>query len=586
MRKFIFLITLFFSFYSLQAQILFTSDWSSAGLIHAQFTEDTTVNILDFGGDSSGHSNSDSAIIKALKIVEKRKAIIFFPAGKFLFNSTINLKRDSIVLRGKSYQSTQFVFDLMHKEKDCIHLFGAPTTDTSLIKSNADRGTNRIEVFNPGIFKKGDWVQLVCNDSLYMFSTWAYGSLGQVMRIDSIVMDEIFLNSTLRFNYVKKLKPFLRKIQVRNQVGLECFSLIRLDTTINQTSNISMDYVVDSWVKGISSDSCNFSHLSLSHCAHIEISNNYFQQAFAYGGGGQGYGIALQFATSVCKVENNIFNHLRHAVLFQAGANGNVVSYNYMINPFWSETISPSNSAGDIVMHGNFPFANLIEGNINQNMIIDNSHGLNGPYNTYFRNRIELFGLIVTTSTSGDSLQIIQNEITNSNLGYYILQGIGHINLANRIKGKIVPQGSIGLKESSLYLTNLEHPICFDDKNFRWPYIGDPFNYDTESIPAKERYKQSLFALCKCEIISLQKDVSTFSSKQFFPYPNPGNSFLELNMEPNILEISVYNLEKIKVFNSIRPNNTSLELDHLSAGTYILIVRKANQLLYAKWIKL
>jgi len=90
-------------------------------------------------------------------------------------------------------------------------------------------------------------------------------------------------------------------------------------------------------------------------------------------------------------------------VLLQSGANGNVISYNYSLNPNQSDS-PPANGAGDLVLHGNYPFANLFEGNICQNVMIDASHGINGPYNTFFRNRVQLYGIIMSPSPATDSM--------------------------------------------------------------------------------------------------------------------------------------------------------------------------------------
>ncbi|MEP7194907.1 MAG: T9SS type A sorting domain-containing protein [Saprospiraceae bacterium] len=585
MRKIFCILFIAFQFFLnfCKAQTLFLDDWAKSGLISDHFVEDTIVNIMDFGADSTGKFSNDSAVIKALSAVEKYKSVLYFPEGKYLFNKTISINRNFIVLRGKSYNTTRFIFDLKGRSEDCINISGKNLTDSSSIISDASRGINHVRLYNSDLFKTGDFVQLICSDSSLLFSSWAYGSVGQVMRIESVSNNIVYFNSSLRYNYVQKLNPYLRKIQAHSQVGLECFSMIRLDLTSTQTSNISMDYVVDSWITGISSDSCNFAHVSLSHCAHVEIKNSYFQQAFSYGGGGQGYGIALQFATSECKIENNIFNHLRHSILFQAGANGNVVSYNYMTDPYWTEGIYPTNSSGDIVLHGNFPFANLIEGNINQNSIIDNSHGLNGPYNTFFRNRIELYGLIFSTNNSGDSLQFIQNEITNSSLGYYLIQGNGHLQLANNIKGQIIPQGSIGLSDNSFYLSSLNFPFCYDALNFRWPYIEEPYN--TGSIPAKVRFQQNKLALCECEIITEEKDLIKTSLNAIQIYPNPGHNFIHYADNPDIIQLKVYTLEGKLVYQTKQSFCNQLDLSELNSGSYFIHFKTKENTYFAKWIK-
>ena len=79
----------------------------------------------------------------------------------------------------------------------------------------------------------------------------------------------------------------------------------------------------------------------------------------------------------------------------------------------------------------------LIEGNIFQNLVIDNSHGINGPYNTFFRNRIESYG-IVMNNNSGDNMNFIANEITGSGLlkGLYTISG-NHTAIGNNIKGSL-----------------------------------------------------------------------------------------------------------------------------------------------------
>lgn len=557
---------------NINGQYFFTKDWESAGMIEPKFIEDTIVNMKDYGADPTGMYSSNQAIISALLSVKNKKAIISFPSGKYLFDNTININRNNIVLRGESYLKTEFVFNLNHREINCISITGSRLLkDTSYIISDADRGETKIKVYNSSLFKEGDWVQLICNDSSYMFSNWAYGSLGQIFQITSITNGELIINSSLRFNYISKLNPYLQKIQPRTQIGLECFSLTRIDSTVGQSTNIAFEFNVNSWIQGIESNSCNLAHVTLSKCAHVDINSSYFHHAFAYGENGQGYGVALQFSSSQCKVENNIFEHLRHAILFQEGANGNVVSYNYMTDPFWTESISPTNSAGDIVLHGNFPFANLLEGNINQNMIIDNSHGLNGPYNTYFRNRTQLYGFIVSTNTCADTLQIIQNEVTNPNWGFFIIQGNGHIQLANNVKDQIMPSGSKEINDLSLYLINGNLPYCYSN-NYQWPYIGTPNKYNVGNIPALDRYLAKDYAFCKCNTITSTKHISTsLDSKGSFydeDYNNPRNT------------IEIYNLNGVKVLKR-NINNFQNEWIKLPQSIYIRQTISSNK----RWIE-
>ena len=136
---------------------------------------------------------------------------------------------------------------------------------------------------------------------------------------------------------------------------------------------------------------CRF-HIIASHSAHLEISGCYIHDAKNIGDGGYGYGVALQRATCFSLVENNSFRRLRHAMLVQGGANSNVFSYNYS-----SENIGKFTYAGiewdfeppDLCLHGRYPFANLFEHNIVNDITADNSHKNgsinNGPFNTFMR---------------------------------------------------------------------------------------------------------------------------------------------------------------------------------------------------------
>ena len=132
-------------------------------------------------------------------------------------------------------------------------------------------------------------------------------------------------------------------------------------------------------------------------------------------------------------------------MLVQAGGNGNVFSYNYSRNPHRSEW--PHDYASDLCLHGNYPFANLFEGNVVYNAQIDNSHGISGHLNTLFRNSVGHYGFIMTSNT--DKQNILANDITDSNVGHglFVIFGNDHEVKGNRQanvwqKYKIVPKNS------------------------------------------------------------------------------------------------------------------------------------------------
>jgi hypothetical protein len=132
--------------------------------------------------------------------------------------------------------------------------------------------------------------------------------------------------------------------------------------------------------------------VNLSESLWCEVRDSYMHDAHDHGGSGHGYGSNLGTHATVNLVENNIFVHLRHSMLVQVGATGNVFGYNYSIDPY-------ANGGGwtpcDISLHGHYPNMNLFEGNTIQEVDVSDYWGPCGPGNTFFRNRTEAEGIEV-----------------------------------------------------------------------------------------------------------------------------------------------------------------------------------------------
>ncbi|HKK67632.1 MAG TPA: T9SS type A sorting domain-containing protein, partial [Bacteroidales bacterium] len=231
------------------------------------------------------------------------------------------------------------------------------------------------------------------------------------------------------------------------------------------------------------------------------------------------------FATGNCLVVNNVFEHLRHSMLMQACANGNVFAYNYSLDPYWDEDFLPSGSAGDMVLHGNYPYRNLFEGNVAQNLVIDDSHGINGPNNAFLRNRLETYGIFMNASPATDSVIFAGNEITDNGMltGMYSLSGSGHIEYANLQYDAWHPAGSDELDVQSWYRETA--PCYYPQVGVPWPFCGPPYPLDTYKNPAQLRYEagQMVFDTCSTATSNPLKqkwDVSVF--------PNPASHTLHI----------------------------------------------------------
>jgi hypothetical protein len=409
--------------------------------------------------------------------------IVYFPAGTYLFNTSIYL-RSNFIIRGAGADQTTFIIEHPNNGHS-FYATGYPTNDTSSLTQTANKGSNQLIVANAGAFSVGNWIQLQQNDVDLTTSAWGAGSVGQIAQINAIAGNTLTLASEMRMDYLMQRTPYVRRVLTVENTGVECLKIQRVDNTApEQSSNISFDFVVNSWVNGVAFQNTTFAHIEASHSSNIDISNCHFKDAFEYGDGGRAYGVMLQFSTNECRVYNNIFDHLRHSMILQAGANGNVFCYNYSVNPFWTgSALLPSNSAGDMVLHGNYVFANLFEQNDGQNIVIDNSHGGNGPLNTFFRNRASLWGIFFSDTTSPGQ-NFVGNEIPNTAFPYsvvnYTLLGSNHFSHGNNNKNTITPSGTSNLTDVSYcYAQRPAYvPLAY------WAKIGPENTMNSGKIPA------------------------------------------------------------------------------------------------------
>lgn len=528
--------------------------------------------MLSEGANGNGTTPNDSILEAIFLQVSDSGAILNFPAGNFLFNETI-LVPDNIVIKGDGAEATTFTMDLGGSG----HSFGingaVNNSITTPFTDFAAKDDDFITVDDPSIFSIGDWIQIIQNDSSLITSAWANKTVGQIIQIKDVTTDKLFLESPLRLDYDLIRDPYVVKINPAKNVGIECLKILRLDdTSPSHTSNVSFSYAVNCWVNGIESENCTFSHVRANRSSNLHISKSYFHHGFDYGGGGRAYGVMLQVTSNECLVENNVFEHLRHSMIVQAGSNGNVFAYNYSFDPYWESV--PTNSAGDLVLHGNYTYANLFEQNICQNIVIDNSHGPNGPYNTLLRNRAEQYGIFFSADNSPDQ-NFLGNEIPNTGIPYslvnYTIQGAGHFIHGNNNKGNIHPSGTSNLVDSSYVYDGIPDFI----PPGQWCGIGTPNAMGSGTISAYERYHSGAIFSNSCGDNSATID--ELEEQDILVYPNPANSYFTVRSKHPIDLLEVCDLTGRNV---IRVENVGLS-HHINStdwksGIYLISVRHAN----------
>ncbi len=502
LTKWKFLILLIISIISLnaRAQVIPESkrvNWTNAGYYGETPNPSTVVNVMDFGALGNGTTNDYQAIIDAINALGGNQGVVYFPPGNYLIQSTLSLP-DNVILRGEMPEFTTLSFNFGGASSTCISVSGSTASDFQSINSGYLKGSNLITITDASVFSIGDFAEIREENGSWDSNpiSWGDYSVGQIVKITNISGNDIEIEEAIRINYEAGLNPEIRKINPRTNVGIECLKIVREDDPGSGAGyNIYFGNSYNCWVSGVESDVSAGSHIYITTSMGIEVSGCFIHDAFLYDGAGtHGYGVTLNHHCGDCLIENNIFKHLRHAMMVKTGANGSVFSYNYSIEPVRSEPIS--DFCGDISLHGHYPFANLFEGNICQNLIIDHYWGPSGPFNTFFRNRIEWYGIIMFAPEGSptDEQNFVGNEITKGGYNwiieiyyglYYILTGTGHFTHGNNIDGEIKPPNTNYLPDTSYYLSGTPE---FWNVSSELPSIGIPNVLNSGTIPAKERF--------------------------------------------------------------------------------------------------
>jgi hypothetical protein len=248
----------------------------------------------------------------------------------------------------------------------------------------------------------------------------------------------------------------------------------------------------------------------------------------------------------------------------------------------------PNNAAGDLVLHGNYPYANLFEGNTVFNIVIDDSHGRQGPFNTLFRNRAEGYGLITGTNPPPDSQNIIGNEVI-SPFSIFIINGNDHFLQANYLNDMLLPDTNANLELASYFATE---PPAFFFSDTAWPPIGFPNEPNDHNNSAEERYYSNMFI--QCEAIP-PPPVGTKEQKLAPPIevtlsPNPAGSVVQItskngvNLNKEIERIICWNGQGALVFHK-SPDNRPLQVQNWPSGLYLIeLILKSGQRITEKLI--
>ena len=558
MKKIILASLLFAATAQAQAQTLpfdFSYNWSQAGLVDSIAYD--TISAADYGFVGDSATNNDAAWQNLLPALGTNPTVVLFPAGNYLFTSQLSLPNQTVI-SGEGSSFTKFHFTIS-AAVDLMRINGNIDPSKYYLSQTAIKGATVLAVSGTGL-SVGDWIYVDDIDTALAFSSWSDGYCGQLARVSQVWADSLEINRPLRRDYSLDQVSFVQKMLPKLNCGIACLTIRNtLTTNVAARSNIGVNYAFNSFVKGVESINCDFGHVSTERSGSGEISGCYFHDATVYGDGGQGYGVNMQLGASDWLVKNNNFDHCRHAMLLQSGSNGNVFYHNYSTDPYWTQF--PNTAAGDLVLHGNYPYMNLFEENVLQNLTIDASHGNNGPFNIFLRNRVQLFGVVTNNSPATDSSAFIGNEITNTAqfMGNFLVNGLGNQSFGNNHRGNTVPTGT-----SNIDLVSLYEPARLS------PIIGYPNPANSETIEAVTNRASSIYTLCGDSVdipIGIQP-----SEDNGFLVQNPASKTLILSSTQAIFELRLLNSLGCLVMDQKLPGSYEFQSDltQLPVGLYFL----------------
>jgi len=383
-------------------------DWQYAGYPGSRPAIEQKINVKNL----SSYDPNDllPALNQAVNISDETILTeIYIPEGTYTVSGTFVINKSNIVVRGDGPAKTKLIFT--NTSGYSIYISDGVTSedlyfnnpDWATISGGLEKGSNTLNVSSATGFSAGAYAEISQENGSWWDSlndedkTEVYfHTVGQIVKISS-VGSNLILDATdkLRINFLESGAPAndtrIRPIEMIENVGLENIYIAQNSERTSDGHSIVFHYAAKCWLDGIESFKTTRSHVLFSASTECEVKGSYFHDSFSFEDGGFGYGVICVRHSGKILIENNIFETLRHAMLVQHGANGNVYAYNFSTDQK-SRTkifgIVAYYKTSDISIHGHYPFSNLFEGNIAQHIFSDHAHGWNGPYNTFLKNRL------------------------------------------------------------------------------------------------------------------------------------------------------------------------------------------------------
>ncbi len=384
-------------------------DWSGAGARPAE--SGGTVSVVDFGASADDGQSDSSAFAQAIRAVDRSGGlvgVVEIPPGQFLLTETLELPSFTL-LRGAG-RDTMLTIDLGGRAQQGIVSEGQTSDRWTSLPDGGRIRSSLVDVADVGPFAPGTIVEFEQDNDAERMNTdpawdvdWGNGSVGELGRVVAVEGNRLRLESGLNSDYRPELGARVRAVRPVEQVGIESMTVERVDDGFDDT--IVFRAAVDVWLDDVETLRTNSAHIEFVETYRCSVTDSVIHGASDFGDGGRAYGLSLARHATDCLLLNNTLFDLRHAIIIQLGASGNVVAYNDARGSAGYEDRQPR---ADLSLHGHWPQANLFEGNIFDRVVFADWWGPSGPGNTLFRSCVADY--VIVTDHSDDQA-LVNNTI-------------------------------------------------------------------------------------------------------------------------------------------------------------------------------
>jgi hypothetical protein len=498
-------------------------DWSPGRAIPAYPTTKTACNSgCDFTTHGDDASDDSGVIESCLQALSAGQACLV-KAGTYAIAQKITLG-SGVVLRGEGPGKT--VFDNRWGGGITVEIGGGSIGGASdvAVASGSDKGSTSLVLASAPSFASGSYLAVTEDPDTSLVNltgvdgtcTWCGGPwqkgagtqpMGQIVRVTGVSGDTVTIDRPLYFTFPSSLSPVVLPLtNMTEDSGVEDLTIHETASGAGENNGLVHIYgCAGCWAKGVEASGAYAEFVELQFSRGCVVRDSYLHDPQT-ADSGRGYGVHVLDWNSDHLIENNVMVKNRHSVAFEGGGSGVVVAYNFMYRD-WESDSDPQWLGDDLITHGAHPYMNLLEGNVHQQLALDDIWG-SSSHMTYFRNNPTATGDYQTTATENNVSVVVAADNRYANVvgnvfGTASLQGPTSYDSAVASTlltcgdayfggGSPIDGACSDALPPSLYLGSAPSWFSTPYGTVPWPPIGPDVTGSVHAIPAELCYENTV----------------------------------------------------------------------------------------------